>query len=339
MIEKPFILLSVIIPIYNVDKYLRKCLTTCLSHNNAIEYILVDDGSTDDSLKIAKDYIKAYKNIVVIHQKNMGLSAARNTGLKSAIGKWIYFIDSDDFVSENYIDNMYNLLKKVDSKINLINLPVKKFINGKEIEIQNGNNELVKSMNFAESILNDDRQMGVWSYVFKNRYLKKKKILFKEGFLFEDQYYMPPIICDQDNVYEVSSDLIGYYYYRTRKNSISLSKPTLKKVIDKVNAEMYKNNYFYNYYKNSPVIIKSAKSSMLSTYFTGLMGSIYLNDYSLQQKYLINFRRIQRQINWKLDLKQKIKIILTYLPGKTSSFFYYRLDAILKNLKMNLKQR
>lgn len=62
---------------------------------------------------------------------------------------------------------MYNLLKKVDSKINLINLPVKKFINGKEIEIQNGNNELVKSMNFAESILNDDRQMGVWSYVFK----------------------------------------------------------------------------------------------------------------------------------------------------------------------------
>jgi hypothetical protein len=78
---------------------------------------------------------------------------------------------------------------------------------------------------------------------------------------------------------------------------------------------------------------------MLSTYFTGLMGSIYLNDYSLQQKYLINFRRIQRQINWKLDLKQKIKIILTYLPGKTSSFFYYRLDAILKNLKMNLKQR
>lgn len=164
----------------------------------------------------------------------------------------------------------------------------------------------------------------------KNRYLKKKKILFKEGFLFEDQYYMPPIICDQDNVYEVSSDLIGYYYFRTRKNSISLSKPTLKKVIDKVNAEMY---------KNSPVIIKSAKSSMLSTYFTGLMGSIYLNDYSLQQKYLINFRRIQRQINWKLDLKQKIKIILTYLPGKTSSFFYYRLDAILKNLKMNLKQR
>ena len=84
MIEKPFILLSVIIPIYNVDKYLRKCLTTCLSHNNAIEYILVDDGSTDDSLKIAKDYTKAYKNIVVIHQKNMGLSAARNTGLKSA---------------------------------------------------------------------------------------------------------------------------------------------------------------------------------------------------------------------------------------------------------------
>ena len=71
MIEKPFILLSVIIPIYNVDKYLRKCLTTCLSHNNAIEYILVYDGSTDDSLKIAKDYTKAYKKIVVINQKNM----------------------------------------------------------------------------------------------------------------------------------------------------------------------------------------------------------------------------------------------------------------------------
>lgn len=333
------VLLSVIIPIYNVENYLKKCLSSCLIENKNVQYILIDDGSTDSSYKIAKKYEAKFINVRLIHQRNRGLSAARNAGLKFAIGTWVYFIDSDDFVSKNYIKNMIHFIKNIDIGINLINLPVKKYIDGKEREIQNGNDELIKSIDFAENILNNSRQMGVWSYIFRNEYLKNKAILFKEGFLFEDQYYMPPIICDQDNIYEASSNSVGYYYYRTRRNSISLSRPTIKKVIDKVNAEMYKNNYFYNYYKNSPVIIKSAKSSMLSTYFTGLMGSIYLNDYSLQQKYLINFRRIQRQINWKLDLKQKIKIILTYLPGKTSSFFYYRLDAILKNLKMNLKQR
>lgn len=335
MVKRPFILLSVIIPIYNVDKYLRKCLTTCLSHNSSIEYILVDDGSTDNSLEIAKSYKKSYKNITVIHQENKGLSAARNTGLKYAIGKWIYFIDSDDFVSEKYIDNMYNLLKKVDSKINLINLPVKKFIDGKEIEIQNGNDKLLKGVDFAGSLLDNSRQMGVWSYVFKKEYLKKKSILFKEGFLFEDQYYIPPIVCDQKYIYEVSSSSIGYYYYRTRKNSISLSKPTLKKVIDKVNAETYRNTYFSNYYKNNQ-IKQLVNNDMLSTYFEGMMGAVYLHKNTLYYKYLKQFRNYQKLINYKVGSKLKIKIILTHLPNRLSAFVYYEVNFVFRNLKARI---
>lgn len=335
MKKKADIKLSVILPIYNVEKYLSQCLSSCLCHEDSVEYILIDDGSTDSSYKIAEKYKNNFNNIQLIHQKNQGLSAARNTGVKLAIGEWIYFIDSDDFVSENYINNMLQLIKNIDSKINLINLPIKKYIDGKEIEIQNGHDQLVKSVDFAKSILDNDKQMGVWSYIFKSKYLKKKSILFREGLLFEDQYYIPPIVCDQCNIYVVSNTSVGYYYYRTRKDSISLSKPTLKKVVDKVNAETYRNNYFNNYYKNKK-INESVKSSMLSTYFTGMMDTAYLHEKLLYHKYLKQFRKYQKSINQKIGFKQELKIFLTYLPSGLSSFLYYKLNYAFRNLSIKI---
>ena len=94
-------LISVVIPVYNVKKYLKKCLETVVNQTYSnLEIILVDDGSTDGSEKICDEYATQYNNVSVIHKKNGGLSSARNAGIDVAKGKYIGFIDSDDFVDK-----------------------------------------------------------------------------------------------------------------------------------------------------------------------------------------------------------------------------------------------
>ncbi len=111
-------LISVIIPIYNSQKHLEECLSSVLQQTyQNLEVILVDDGSTDDSSKLVNDYKKRNQNIKVIHQKNQGLSAARNAGLKIATGDYITFVDSDDKIEANMIENLIKALQKDNSDI------------------------------------------------------------------------------------------------------------------------------------------------------------------------------------------------------------------------------
>lgn len=96
--------ITIIIPVYNQIKYIKKCLNALIKQSmDGIEIILVDDGSTDGSQKICDDYSKKYSFIKTIHQPNLGVAAARNIGIKNASGKWISWIDSDDLVSSNYV--------------------------------------------------------------------------------------------------------------------------------------------------------------------------------------------------------------------------------------------
>ena len=109
-------LISVVVPIYNVKDYLKRCVDSIRkqSYNN-IEIILVDDGSNDGSEKIVDRFAEQDYRIQVVHQKNQGLSGARNSGLKVASGKYIAFIDSDDFISELFIERLYYACVKNDA--------------------------------------------------------------------------------------------------------------------------------------------------------------------------------------------------------------------------------
>ena len=110
-------LVSIIVPIYNTSEYLPRCLDSIINqtHKN-LEIILIDDGSTDDSSKIADDYAKKDKRIKVIHQKNAGQSAARNVGIKKATGEYINFTDSDDKQKPDFIETLLNLYKTPAAK-------------------------------------------------------------------------------------------------------------------------------------------------------------------------------------------------------------------------------
>ena len=104
---------SIIIPVYNAEDYLSECVESILKQKydiSKIEILLIDDGSTDNSLKICKNYKKKYNNIVLIEQPNSGVSKARNSGISKATGKYIMLLDSDDTLSNNAVKNLFNFL-------------------------------------------------------------------------------------------------------------------------------------------------------------------------------------------------------------------------------------
>ena len=110
-------LISVIVPIYNVEKYLRQCLNSLLTQTyNNIEVIMVDDGSPDNCGAICDEYARKYGNFIVVHKENAGLGMARNTGLEYVTGKYVMFLDSDDYIDSELIQILYEAMKinKVD---------------------------------------------------------------------------------------------------------------------------------------------------------------------------------------------------------------------------------
>ncbi|MDD6812335.1 MAG: glycosyltransferase family 2 protein [Lachnospiraceae bacterium] len=111
--QKELPLISIIIPVYNVEKYLTRCLESVVAQTYSnLEIILVDDGSTDNSGKVCDKYQEIDSRIKVVHKKNGGVSDARNEGIDEACGEYIAFVDSDDWVTRNYIENMYAILVK-----------------------------------------------------------------------------------------------------------------------------------------------------------------------------------------------------------------------------------
>ena len=116
MLDKP--LISVIIPIYNVENYLAKCVNSVIDQNyKNLEIILVNDGSPDNCGSICDEYAQKDNRIVVIHKKNGGLSDARNAGLKISTGDFITFVDSDDYVNKDFISTLVSLIQDFEADI------------------------------------------------------------------------------------------------------------------------------------------------------------------------------------------------------------------------------
>lgn len=181
-------LISVVVPIYNVEKYIEKCIDSIINQTYTnTEIILVDDGSTDNSGKIAEIYKMQDKRVKVIHKRNGGLSDARNVGMKFAKGKYICFIDSDDYVEKTMLNDVlkYDKLNKdvliwgfyteqVDNKEIIIN----KYKNvEKRIEVNN--NSDIEKLNITENLL---KVLGyAWNKLYKLEFLKANKLEFEYG--------------------------------------------------------------------------------------------------------------------------------------------------------------
>lgn len=209
-------LVSIIVPIYNVELYIRECLDSLVNQTyTAIEIIAVDDGSKDASGSIADEYASKYSNVHVIHKKNGGLSSARNAGLEIAKGEYIAFIDSDDLVSLDYVDLMVNALEQGYDYAECYNMAFDGEGNQWSYEYQSKSE--ISTINFKE---NPNELIKVAMFVRGNMYSRDfiKGLEFPEGLVHEDVYYTSILFHDLKRVCKVEG---ATYYYLIRNNSIA----------------------------------------------------------------------------------------------------------------------
>lgn len=228
--------ISFIVAVYNVKLYLRECLTSLIGlKENRYEIIIVDDGSTDGSSEICDEFQKMDLRIKVIHQENQGVSVARNTGIKESVGKWIFFVDGDDYVLAENIEN--HILPELDEKYDIIYFAYKQIIGEKLFSrnfSQNMKDKLTKNpLKIPElkyATLNPDYKAirdykGIyflsspWGKVYRRQFLIDNNILFVEG-----------IIRSQDLLFNMEASkyvtkvlFLPYEGYVYRRNTLSIS--------------------------------------------------------------------------------------------------------------------
>ena len=212
--EFPFV--SIIVPVYNVEKYVEKCLKSIsLQTYEKIEVLVIDDGSKDNSGKICEDFAKNDDRITVYHKENGGLSDARNYGIARAKGEYITCIDSDDFVDVDYIEYLVNLQKKYNTKMSVCQHRVK-YDNGNIRDRGKQGDEVLNSFDCMEKLLyHEDVDTSAWAKLY--HYSLFDKVKYPKGKIFEDigTTYALILQCDW-----IAVGFESKYNYIFHKNSI-----------------------------------------------------------------------------------------------------------------------
>lgn len=271
-------LITVIVPIYNVKKYLSNCVESLIGQTyNNLEIILVNDGSTDNSGKIIDKYAQKDKRIKVIHKQNGGVSSARNEGLKIATGDYITFVDSDDFINIKTYEILYNLLKKYNSDIVMCEA-VKVYENdeGKiiapKLKIHNIKEEVINSCKAIKLMIMDG---NVGNFACTKLFKKElfQNILFPEGKVYEDAGTIYKVVHNANKIVYTNQKLYNYFYGRVGAITSSFSE---KKILDSLEA--YYGQYTF-ILKNYPEIEEYAMITWIRMY-TSAMEKICMNNYN-----------------------------------------------------------
>lgn len=213
-------LVSIIVPIYNVETYVERCVGSLIRQKyKNIEIILVDDGSTDDSGKICDELLAKDSRIRVIHQKNMGLSKARNNGILLSKGEYVAVVDSDDYVSPEYIEIMLFTCVNENCDIAICN-----YVKGKEINYTFKNTEKLESRCLtSEQMLNEwhgenkDIETSAWNKLYRRKLFVEGNVWYPEGKYYEDTVTTHRLVARASRIAIIDAYL--YYYYQ-RESSI-----------------------------------------------------------------------------------------------------------------------
>jgi len=228
---------SFIIPVYNVEKYLEKCLKSILKCK-LVEYeiILVIGKSDDLSDKICFDYKKRYDNITIVEQNSKGLSNARNCGMKIARGKYFVFIDSDDFVDSANFDSVLCKIKNFDEDIDILISDYYWVNDNDEVvrkisQIEETENPIL-DYNYFKRFFNHRKSFwNVWRYVYKRDFLLNENFFFKEGFMAEDVEYTTKVLIKAKKVAFYHKP---FYCYRIRRQGSLMNDISFKRIHDGV---------------------------------------------------------------------------------------------------------
>lgn len=238
--------ISVVIPVYNVEKYLSECLDSVVNQTyKNLQIILVDDGSTDFSGKICDVYAEKDNRITVVHQKNAGAGAAKNTGLDLVKGEYFSIIDSDDYIELDMYEKMVNSLEKYNADI-VQCLFRNVFVNDsfdRKYKIKSNYPKVLTSKRFLKEYLYD------WKYaIFANKVFKSsllKDIRFPVGRKIDDEFFTYKLVCNAKKVVNIDNIL---YNYRMRKTSVMNENNSDRLIYDRIDCFIERYNYVSDIY-------------------------------------------------------------------------------------------
>ena len=203
-------MISIILPIYNVEKYLSKCLDSLLEQTyDDFELICVNDGSTDNSLNILQNYASKDSRIKIINQKNQGQSMARNNALEKVQGDYISFIDSDDWVEKDFLENLISSAQKNDADV-----VQSGYIQCNKIFVRKE-----KTCISFENIMEEMQKCLVWNKLWKTDFVKKNHLYFLPNVTYQDVFF-----CCMASFYSKSWNIINYAGYHYVVNPLSATQ-------------------------------------------------------------------------------------------------------------------
>ena len=310
--------ISIIIPVYNVEKYLKTCLDSVINQTyQNLEIILVNDGSTDNSGKICEEYKRTNSRIILIHKKNEGLSAARNTGLGIATGEYISFLDSDDYISNDMLETLYNRLVKTQSDMSVCSiqyvddrgklLPSKSpFTFNDTVLDQNEFWKIYSSTGHTECVV-------AWNKLYKREILEH--LNYPKGKLREDEFLLHYIVDRCSRICTISEGLI---FYRQRSDSI-MGNINSKSKLDYIEACFERMDFY----------IKKKNKFMIEETILRIIASVERDHVEFNENYKVLKAGIKSRIEKIIPLMYSNRGKMILILYKYNIFSYKMVHKIL----------
>jgi len=320
--------ISVIIPIYNVASYIEVCLASLVTQSYTdFELVLVDDCSSDDSISLARSVLFEYPNVtfqLIAHVKNRGLSAARNTGIKAAKGKYLVFVDSDDWVPQNALEILYSEIAAYPESIVCGNTT--QFTDGAYSPYWSSNEKLILDRN--DAIMRMLKYDGVidtaWAKIYRKQLFIDNDIEFPEGLYFEDTPTNIQLFNKASSIIVLPENV--YFYRRNRPGSI-LQERSAKSAMDR----LWVFGFIYDYLVTKTVV----SEDFALNYYTMRLAIEYRSIYtvynlSVQQQYELSrnltsifyrLRRSNRKKNFRKEIGYKLNFLLKHGFYKSKMLF------------------
>jgi len=309
-------MISVLVPVFNVEKYLRRCIESILSQTyKDIELILVDDGSQDCSGIICDEYAKKDSRIKVIHQENGGLSIARNSGLDIAQGEYIGFVDSDDYIHKDMYQTLYDTLTKND-----VDLAICNYINDDDNNTRLWKDyhpqlvdDIITPYEALKRSINDLNYVVVWNKLFKREIFDD--IRFPPGKIYQDNYVIPKAIYKCKKIATLSVPL---YYYYLNMESITNQEYSIKN-LDHVESTCMRIKFYEE--KNITSLLDETTANMLDRFFR--FRNKYKPKNQSEKHRFYEVKKEVRKYSWRYGKKIRKKELLYFEFPRLFALLHY----------------
>lgn len=338
---------SVIIPVYNTENYLEKCLDSVINQKlKDIEIICINDGSTDNSLKILEKYAEKDDRIVLINKKNTGIGASRNIGMKYATGEYIAFLDSDDWLNDNIYDFLYNSAELYNSdvvmhKLILYSDDEDKFFSNDHYDLKEmislfNNDSVYSYKDFSKWLFEIPRE--AYTMFYRRDFLNELGVRFPEGLFFEDNPFFFEVILNAKKIFLL--DKYGIVR-RIRNDSIVFSKD--KRYFDVIKITnlvfgIFKKNNLYEKYKKE---IINNKFNRIFYFVYGRINKEYKSDYFdlIKDDFCKISKNPKQHRDFILNLdKDFLSLYFAVLDYKFKEFDLFYENLMLKNENNRFKE-